>query len=334
MIRVIRLRGPSSPTPVRLDDLLNETLPGEIAKLNPEAEASRSKVRRLIVAGAVMVDGRQERRPATLLRKNCTVTITLDEDKFLFEKKPDDIPFEMSEDAILFEDESILVVNKPAGLPTEATMVQDRDHLHAAIKRYLLVRDHTRNEPYVGLHHRLDRETSGVILFTKTRAVNAAVHDMFLEHRAKKEYEALTLRPIDGSGIVPEPNFMFFVENELGRITTKSQAGKWGALASGGDPARTDFTILEACGKWLRILAFPLTGRTHQIRVHLAGLGLPILGDTLYGGALSIPGGFLVPRVMLHAERLTFPHPVTGMELTVKATLPDDFRKCLASLAR
>jgi RluA family pseudouridine synthase len=333
MIRVIRLRSPSSHTSVRLDDLLNETLPGEIAKQNPNAETSRSKIRRLIVAGAVMVDGRQERRPATLLRKNNTVTVTLDEDKFLFEKKPDDITFEMSEAAILYEDESILVVNKPAGLPTEATMVQDRDHLHAAIKRYLLARDHTRNEPYVGLHHRLDRETSGVILFTKTRTVNAAIHDIFLKHRIKKEYEALAHNNSYESGSSFEPGNMFFVENELGRITTKSQAGKWGAIASGGDPARTDFTVLEVYAKGLHILAVPLTGRTHQIRVHLAGLGLPILGDTLYGGPDSLPGGVVISRVMLHAARLTFPHPVTGMELMVEAPLPEDFHRCLAILA-
>lgn len=332
MTRSITVRVPHARGTTRLDELLNETIPAELSRSRPDAAVSRSKIRRLIVAGAVSVNGRQERRPAASVSAGCAVTVRLDEDKLLFEKTPDDIEFEMTEERILHEDESILVVNKPAGLPTEATMVADRDNLHAALKRYLLARDKTRNEPYVGLHHRLDRETSGVILFTKARAVNAAVHDMFLNHRARKEYEALS--SFDGKTAARQQGAEFAVENMLGRISSKSQAGKWGELTSGGDPARTDFRILGSYREGYRILAMPVTGRTHQIRVHLSGYGLPILGDALYGGPGAFRDGTPIRRVMLHAARLAFPHPATGMELTVEAPLPPDFLDCLETLKR
>lgn len=334
MTRVLTIPAHPSRKAARLDELLNETIPAELARKNPDASVSRSKVRRLIVAGAVSVNGRQERRPAATLRAGDSVTVRLDEEKLLFEKTPDDIAFEMSKDRILYEDSEIIVINKPAGIPTEATMVADRDNLHAALKRFLLARDHTRNEPYVGLHHRLDRETSGVILFTKTRAVNAAIHEMFLEHRARKEYEALAsgARKDRACNVNPAEGSAFSVENAIGRISSKSQAGKWGVLASGGDPARTDFRILGAYREGLRVLAMPVTGRTHQIRVHLSGYGLPILGDSLYGGPCAFRDGTPIHRVMLHAARLAFPHPVTGTELTVEAPLPADFLECLETL--
>jgi 23S rRNA pseudouridine1911/1915/1917 synthase len=356
---------------LRLDELLLKTVPHELARLEKEEIVSKSKIRRLIVAGAVSINGRQIRVPSASVSRGQMITIRLDTEKFSFEKQPDDIAFELTEKDVLFEDDAIIVVNKPAGIPTEATMVASRDHLQAAVRRFLFRRAEREsgkiaNEPYVGVHHRLDRETSGVILFTKTRAVNEAVHAMFLDHTARKEYEALTVKP----RVMPHREFS--VDNALGRISPKSAAAKWGAVKNGGDRAHTDFILLEPRETFLRIRAMPITGRTHQIRVHLAELGLPLLGDKLYGGpdTIAIPSdidpetlqtttpdetripkpasgaaAFIrskeprppeaeanrdcvtvsVPRVMLHAAKLTFPHPVTGQSMTVEAPFPDDF---------
>lgn len=316
--------------PIRLDDFLARVLPGEIVKLVDSPEISKSKIRRLIIAGAVSINGSQARVPASSLQKGASIAVRFDPEKFSFEKQPDDIAFELTGDRILFEDDMIIVVNKPAGFPTEATMVASRDHLHAAVKRFLFLRDKTRNEPYVGLHHRLDRETSGVILFTKDRRANTAVHDMFLGHEARKEYEALTVRPPNLSGAIAGGTF--FVDDMLGRISPKSAAGKWGAVKTGGDPAHTDFELLGDYRTFLRIQARPLTGRTHQIRVHLSGLGLPLLGDTLYGGPTELrDGNAKIPRIMLHAARLTFPHPTTGQVMTIEAPLPADFISLLGT---
>jgi 23S rRNA pseudouridine1911/1915/1917 synthase len=325
------------PAPSRIDDILNAELPGRLIPILGTEMVSKSKIRRLIVAGAVSVSGRQTRNPASRVLPGHQIMVFIDTEKLTFEKTPDDIDFEMSESLILFEDDALIAVNKPAGIPTEATIVASRDSLHAALKRYLWARDKTRNEPYVGVHHRLDRETSGVILFTKTRAVNAPVHALFEGHLARKEYEALTAIAHGGNATQHEnafcPGYTFSVENSLDRISAKSAQAKWGAVSSGGVNAFTDFEVLERFNLALRILALPRTGRTHQIRVHLSSLGFPLLGDPLYGGPARL-GSISIPRVMLHARSLSFPHPVTGTPMSIPAPLPEDFSACLRSLSK
>ena len=318
-----------------LNDLLRSELPRLIG-----AEISNSKIRRLIVSGCVSVNGRQVRLPAFKLRSGSQVQTLIDEEKLFFEKQPDDIKFELSEKDILFEDESIILVNKPAHFPTEAGMVGSRDNLHAAVIRFLFERQkiqhpNAKNPPYLGIMHRLDRDTSGVILFTKARSVNSACHEMFEKHRARKVYNALVaVKSSEAGKLVAGSSFT--VDFPLGRISPKGQAAKWGRVSekNGGLPARTSFTVLKEISpaklksfsgksplphaeKLLLLECRPLTGRTHQIRVHLASQNLPILGDTLYGAPDY-------ERIMLHAASLTFPHPVTGKMLCVEAGSPFD----------
>ena len=299
----------------RLDELLRKKIPELIKK-----EISNSKIRRLIVAGAVEVNKKQCRIPGYELQEGAAVKLHLDEDKLFFEKTPDDIAFEVTEKSVLFEDENIIVVNKPSFFPTEAGMVGSRDNLHAAVIRYLHSKNPAlRNPPYAGVMHRLDRETSGVILFTKSRGVNASCHDMFEKHTARKVYQAVVCADRMNKKI-SEKNFT--VRMFMGRISAKSQAAKWGSVSEskGGVDSVTEFSVLkqiELSGKkYFLVEARPLTGRTHQIRVHLASVGLPILGDELYGGKTY-------RRIMLHACRLSFPHPVTGENMTVSCEFSD-----------
>ena len=156
-------------SPISLNSLLRSELPRLLG-----TEVSNSKIRRLIVAGSVSVGGRQIRLPGFNLRAGSEVSVLIDEEKLFFEKQPDDINYELTPKDILFEDENIIVVNKPTHFPTEAGMVGSRDNLHAAIIRFLFERQkiehpNAKNPPYLGIMHRLDRDTSGVILFTKTR---------------------------------------------------------------------------------------------------------------------------------------------------------------------
>ncbi len=331
----------------RLIDFLNESLPAECAGRGL-ATPSRSKIRRLVVAGAVSVDGRTTRIPAASAGTGRAITVLFDTDRAFSEREPDDISFELDESRVLYEDEAIIVVDKPAGLPVEATVVASRDHLHAAVKRYLHRAAGSVHEPYAGLLHRLDRETSGVVILTKTRAANASLHAQFLGHEIRKEYLALASRPTsDGktagraapNDATPREGDAFRVENRLARITAKSARGKWGPVRTGGDEAITDFEIERVCFSWLAVRAFPLTGRTHQIRVHLSGLGYPLLGDPLYGGpgrvavVPAVSGNaktLTVPRVMLHAKTVDFRHPLDGKLLTVSASVPEDFSPFLA----
>lgn len=328
-------------SPISLNSLLRSELPRIL-----NTEISNSKIRRLIVAGSVSVGGRQIRLPGFNLRAGSEVSVLIDEEKLFFEKQPDDINYELTPKDILFEDENIIVVNKPTHFPTEAGMVGSRDNLHAAIIRFLFERQkiehpNAKNPPYLGIMHRLDRDTSGVILFTKTRSVNAACHEMFESHTAHKVYNAVVAVKSSEAAKFPVGK-KITVDFPMGRISPKGQAAKWGKVSEkkGGLSSRTEFEVLKEIKidkiqgaapfnlcqvpsnkgsasfrdfTFLLVKCSPLTGRTHQIRVHLASLGIPILGDSLYGG-------LDYARIMLHAESLTFPHPVTGEIMTVTST--------------
>ncbi len=309
---------------IRLDNLLRNELPGLIKK-----EISNSKIRRLIVAGAVSVNSRQVRIPFYEVFAGSSVTVTVEEEKLFFEKQPDDIKYELTSKDVLYEDEYIIVVNKPARFPSEEGMVASRDNLHAALVRFLFKRQkiekpNAKNPPYAGIMHRLDRETSGAILYTKQRSVNGAFSGMFESHEFTKHYTALVCG-------VPEKE-KFSVEFYMNRISPKGQAAKWGRVSEDkGLYSKTDFEVLksftlkdELKKKGITAVLCKLyTGRTHQIRVHLSSAGLPILGDELYGGREW-------ERVMLHASYLEFCHPVTKKIIKINAPFPDDFAETQA----
>ena len=370
----------------RLDEFLRRELP----LLFPGKEVSNSKIRRLIVAGSIYINGRQCRTPSYDLFPKSKVCAEIEVEKFFFEKQPEDIDFILTEQDVLFEDESIIIVNKPAFLPTEGTIVESRKSMHSCVVEYLWKKNPSlRNPPYVGIMHRLDRETSGVLLFTKTRQVNKAVSDMFQNHTAVKTYRAVACPQLKQRGQTPwrkpcilktdlssnfrhknceaileqqgqrgqtpcilkadlSSNFRhknceaileqrgqtpeeketgniglqkhFVIENYIGRISAKSAQCRVGPLpeSKGGQYAKTEFTLVAVDNEKLYIDCRLYTGRTHQIRVHLSGCGLPLLGDTLYGGKKN-------SRMMLHAMRLEFPHPVTGQAMKVEAPLPEGF---------
>ena len=295
----------------RLDEFLRQKLPEEIKR-----ECSNSKIRRLILAGAVQVNGRTVMRPAFELRGRSAISVNFEPERFFYEKQPDDAAFEMSDDAVLFEDDNLIFINKPADFPVEQTITGNRANLHDAAVDYLWKRNPSlRNPPYVGIMHRLDRTTSGVILFTKTRAVNKEVSEIFQSHNLTKQYLAVVEVPQPARHPAPAPGAVFSVEMFMNRITGKSQQGKWGEVpeSRGGQYSKTEFRILKNVtveGRSCLLIECTLyTGRTHQIRVHLASCGLPILGDELYGGHPA-------KRLYLHASHLAF--ELNGARYNVK----------------
>lgn len=221
---------------------------------------------------------------------------------------------------ILFEDEYFIIAEKPAGLPSQPTVDKKRPNFFTLLKKQL--QDERGAGFYLALHHRLDRDTSGVMIFAKNKEANEPLADLFKKHRIQKTYLCLT-QTGKAAEKWDEKNFLAEVRDPvLKKMKMKS-------VRSGGQVAHTQFAVLERLKKGLLIQARPLTGRMHQIRVHLAEKGLGIFGDDIYP-SLKSPAA---PRLMLHAYSLEFTHPFTQEPITIASTLPDDmaeFKKKLS----
>jgi len=323
-VRVSRIAG-ERENGIRLDDFLAAWLP-EVLALG----VSRAQVRKLISSGGVYVSSRQLTQPAYIVRQGSRVEAFVDVVRLKADATRHDRPFELKSSHVLFEDEWLIVINKPPGLPTQATLDPTRPHLYGLLKNFLQERDG--DKAYVGLHHRLDRDTSGVVLFTKKPEANAGVAELFVKHLAQKTYWAVSGLGRESPILRFPPSHAWEVRNLLGRDPrAPSKKNRFASVRTGGDPAHTRFRLLESFGAVALIEAQPLTGRTHQIRVHLSEQGAPILGDETYGG-LDLGAQIRAPRLFLHAASLTFPHPISKLEISVPSPIPEDFQECLKKL--
>ncbi len=313
---------------------------------------SKSTVRKIVMAGVVRMNGRPVRRPGLALTADTVLDARIDPSKL-----PAAIADEEDADTmvtVLYEDEALIAVAKPAGLVMHATADSRRRDLFNLVRRFLAERapdSGTRDRssfdtlrtngdragrpvpaeqlPYLGLHHRLDVETSGVVLFTKRQAANAALATQFERGDVTKVYHAITGRPRAPIAV----DRRWRVENRLA-TTGSGRRARMQEVHEGGVRAATEFEVREKFRTALLVEARPRTGRKHQIRAHLSGLGMPILGDTRYDGPARV-GGCAAPRVMLHAWRLSLRHPVSGEPLDLTCPYPSDFAaliECLRSV--
>lgn len=204
--------------------------------------------------------------------------------------------------SILYEDEDITVCNKPSNMPTHPSFRHHSDTLANALAyRY-------REKPYVfRAVNRLDRETDGVVLTANNARAASLLSQSMQKGLFCKEYFAIVKGEAPESGVIDRP-----IRRQKESIILRE-------VAEDGDAARTSFVRVCTKNGFSLLRVLPQTGRTHQIRVHLASIGFPIAGDALYGGDTSFP------RTMLHAHSLRFPHPRSGEMLTVCAPFPDDF---------
>lgn len=271
--------------------------------------ASRKAIKRALDNGQVFVNGQALRRAGHLLAGTETVTLTLDD------SSP---PPPAAEPAVLYRDDHLLALAKPPGLPSHPTVAGRANALDGAAE--LLRGEGIETRPI--LLHRLDADTSGVLLFALTPEANRVLAAAFAGREMEKVYLALV------AGIPPD---VFAVKNFL----RPGRRGRIEAVGAGGQPAETAFRTLARGAGVALVEARPKTGRTHQIRVHLAGEGFPIVGDRLYGGLTAVPAGgqvLPVPRHLLHAWKLVFRHPATGERLTVEAPVPADFHPFIAGM--
>lgn len=196
---------------------------------------------------------------------------------------------------ILFEDDFLLLCDKPSG------MISDSESIHKALK----------NVSYV-LVHRLDRETSGVLIVAKSQKVYEAMVELFSEKKVEKTYLAVV------KGCVKKEEGA--IDRPIG-LKKRMQGISLYEVSKSGKPALTHFRSLKTCDQYSLLLCHPITGRTHQIRVHLQSIGHPILGDSLYGKTENYP------RLLLHAYQIAFKHPITHEKISIKAPLPPIFKK-------
>lgn len=222
---------------------------------------------------------------------------------------------------ILYEDADLLVVDKPPGLVSHATVDPARDHLVAAVSRWLRERDG--QVGHLTLLHRLDRDTSGCVLLSRRAEHDAALAAAFAERRVDKTYLAI----VEEQAGAPFPAGTTELRAPL--APGKGPGGRTLAVRAGGKPSRTLVRARLRREGRLLVEARPQTGRTHQIRVHLAELGFPILGDVLYGRVEAD-----VKRLMLHARQLELEHPRTGQRLRVVAPHPRAFVSRFPELRR
>jgi 23S rRNA pseudouridine1911/1915/1917 synthase len=217
---------------------------------------------------------------------------------------------------IAFEDEHLIVVDKPAGVVVHPA----RGHRTGTLSQALAGRAAGGDEPWrAGIVHRLDRDTSGLLVVAKRDDVHRALKALLAARRLRREYLALVAgTPSARSGTIEAP-----IGRDRRHRTLMS--------IDSDEPreARTHFEIVEALPSATLLRVTLDTGRTHQIRVHLQSIGLPVYGDTQYG----VSDAFGLTRQFLHAARLGFPHPVTGEAVDVTSPLPEDLARALTLAA-
>lgn len=224
---------------------------------------------------------------------------------------------------LLHADDWLLVLDKPAGLLTTRTApgASHEDTVAARVMEY--ARQRNPGRPYVGLAHRLDRDTSGALVVALDPRVRESLRALFRVHRVERRYLALVAgEPRQDQGTIDLP------------IADAYEGGRR-RVAREGEPARpalTRFRVLERFGGAALLEVELETGRQHQIRLHLSRSGLPVLGDPVYGGPPGPRPPLAAPRQMLHAALLGFRHPVTAAMLRVESPQPADFGRVLARL--
>jgi len=269
---------------------------------------SRARAARLIAAGLVRVDG-SELAKRHSVRAGERITVARERPGPVAASGPQAARF-----AVVFEDEWLIVVDKPAGVVVHPA----RGHMTGTLAQALADRAGGGDDPQrPGIVHRLDRDTSGLLVVAKSDAVHRRLKAMLAERSLQREYLALV------EGIPPARTGT--IEAPIGR--DRHDRLRHSLDSDSPRAAVTHFELIETLPHAALLRVRLETGRTHQIRVHLQAIGHPLIGDRVYGGPLR----FGLERQFLHAEHLAFTHPVTGEPVDVRAALPGDLAAALAT---
>ncbi len=270
---------------------------------------SRTYLQKLVTEGLVKVNGKVV-KPGIKLNRDDKVEVTIPSPP-ASTLSPEAIPIK-----IVYEDKDLLVVDKPAGLTTHPSPGQSRHTLVNAILSYFPRLAEMGDSLRPGIVHRLDKDTSGLIIIAKNTPAQLNLVNQFRTRSVSKTY--LTL--VKGH-LTPERGI---IEAPIGRDTADR---KKMAVVTGGRPARSEYKVVKYFKDYTLLEVKPETGRTHQIRVHLSAIGYPVVGDRVYGGKVPF-----LERQFLHAYRLSFNLPSTEERVEFKSDLPEDLERTLKSI--
>ncbi len=259
-------------------------------------DSSNRTLRHMLTQARVSIDGVAENRAKTLIFPGTTIAV-----------HPRPLPITEKMTGMIHEDDDIIVVSKPAGLLTIATDKMETDTLHSRVQKHL--QKNEENE-WGYIVHRLDKETSGIIIFAKSESAKQHLQQQFSERKVKRYYTAIV------EGELPEDGTLshFLIEDRNLRVWVVDEQTK------GAREAITHWTLLETNGMTSKIELEIGTGRRHQIRVQMAEMGHPVAGDIRHGSKVHCN------RLLLHATTLNFVHP-NGNLLTLHSALPNEFEK-------
>lgn len=282
--------------PCRLDIFLHERLP----------EMSRGAIRGVIDLGGVHVDGRRVRKNGLQVAPGQVVELHLD--------RGSRDPFRLSPATIVYQDVDLLAVNKPAGIDTQPTPARYKGTMYEAVQVWLGRDRRFGRKLEIGMVQRLDRDTSGVMVFSIHPRAHGPLAEQFRERRVRKFYLALVAG-------VPEPAQGEFVST-LARDRRRNRVI---SVGDGGQQALTRYRVLQSRGSTSLVLVELVTGRMHQIRAHFSEAGYPLLGDVRYGGPAVVDGGD-VSRQSLHSWVIRLNHPRSGEAMELAAAVPAEMR--------
>ena len=283
------------------------------AYLREQTLFSRSRIAALMEEGALLVNGGVERKAARKTEAGMRLELNVPETKPV-DIVPQDIPLD-----ILYQDADVVLVNKPSGMVVHPAAGNESGTLVNALLYHVHDLSGIGGEMRPGIVHRLDKDTSGLILIAKNDAAHAALSEQFKQRTMERHYRAVAHGSFSKEeGLIDAP---------IGRHPVDR---KKMAVVQNGKPSRTEWHVLEHVSGATYLDVHLLTGRTHQIRVHMLSIGHPLLGDKIY--APNLKTSVRVPRLMLHAYSLAFTHPTTGERMTFRAPLPAAFEETLQKL--
>jgi len=281
-----------------------------------EPGLSHNRAKRAIEEGQVLVDGRQQRDPGAWVEPGARV-------EWDRNRPADRTPAHLRVE-LLHADDDVAVVFKPAGLLSMPTPEREKDTLLSRVA--LAVTRQRGRRPFLAVVHRLDRDTSGLVAFATSRRGLASLQAQLLDRSMSRIYDAIVSGEVTGeAGTIDRPLVGDGVKRK-----------RWVARAEEeGKPAVTHWQVTERLAGATRLRVALETGRTHQIRIHLAAAGHPVLGDNVYfAGGGTPPARSRLGRLALHARELIFRHPADGRELRFEAALPQELEDLLAELRR